>query len=192
MSIEVNSITKTFGTFTALNDVSLHVPDGRAGRPARPLRLGQDDAPADHRRAGAPDAGSGGDPLPGRGRRHGARRATRAGRLRVPALRPVPAHERLRERRLRPARAPAQPTAAKDGDHAPRCTELLKLVQLDWLADRYPVAALRRAAAARGAGPGPGRRAQGAAARRAVRRPRRQGPPGAAAAGSAACTTRST
>ena len=61
-----------------------------------------------------------------------------------------------------------------------RVRELLQLVRLDGLEDRYPAAALRRPAAARRAGPRAGRRAEGAAARRAVRRAGRQGARGAA------------
>ena len=41
-----------------------------------------------------------------------------------------------------------------------KVTDLLKLVQLDYLGDRYPVAALRRAAPARGAGARAGGRAR--------------------------------
>ena len=48
---------KRFGNFVALDDVSLDVADGRAGRAARPVGLRQDDAAAHHRRAG--DAGRG-------------------------------------------------------------------------------------------------------------------------------------
>ena len=65
--------------------------DGRAGRAARPVGLGQDDAAAHHRR-----------PRVARPRRAccfdgedatDARRARAPGRLRVPALRAVPAHD---------------------------------------------------------------------------------------------------
>ena len=48
---------------------------------------------------------------------------------------------------------------------AAKVTELLKLVQLDYLGDRYPTAALRRAAPARGARPGAGGGTPSAAAR---------------------------
>ena len=53
MSITVQNVTKRFGKFVALDDVSLEVPDRLAGRAAGPVRLGQDDAAADHRRAGS-------------------------------------------------------------------------------------------------------------------------------------------
>ena len=76
----------------------------RAGGAARPLGLGQDHAAPDHRRPGA--GRSGHDPLSRRGR-HRPAGAGAAGRVRLPALRPVPAHERLRERRVRaPGPAP--------------------------------------------------------------------------------------
>ena len=39
MSIEVRNVSKRFGTFAALDDVSLNVDDGRAGRAARPVGL---------------------------------------------------------------------------------------------------------------------------------------------------------
>ena len=54
-----------------------------------------------------------------------------------------------------------------------RVDQLLKLVQLEGLAKRYPVAALRRAAAAHGARPRARDRSGRAPPRRAVRRPRR-------------------
>ena len=51
MSIEIRDVTKTFGSFVALRDVSFAVGDRRAGRAARAVGLRQDDAAADHRRA---------------------------------------------------------------------------------------------------------------------------------------------
>ena len=78
---------------------------------------------------------------------------------------------RVRPRAARPAEAEIRE----------RVTRLLELVQLDWLGDRLPVAALRRPAPARRARARARGRAARAAARRAVRRARRQGPPGAAA-----------
>ncbi len=58
-----------------------------------------------------------------------------------------------------------------------RALELLDLVQLSGLEKRYPLAALRRPAPARGVRPRARHRAARAAARRAVRRARRQGTP---------------
>ncbi len=51
MSILVRNVSKRFGDFVALDDVSLDVESRRADRAPRPERLGQVDAPADHRRA---------------------------------------------------------------------------------------------------------------------------------------------
>ena len=151
---------------------------GRAGGAARPLGLGQDQPAAHHRRARArrPRPGA----LRGRGR---DRRATCAHRgvgfvfQHYALFRHM---TRLRERGLRPARAAARAPARRGGDPRARCTDLLKLVQLDWLADRYPSqlsgGQRQRVALARALAVEP----QGAAARRAVRLARRQGAPGAA------------
>ena len=174
MSITVQNVSKRFGSFLALNDVSLEADERLAAGAAGAVRLGQDDAAAHHRRPGNGRRGHGSVPRRG-GDAHAGPRPQR--RLRVPALRPVPAHDGVREHRLRPARP--RPAAA------PRCRtasdELLALIRLEGLERRYPSATLRRPAAARGAGPGAGGRAEGAAAGRAVRRPRRQGAAGAAA-----------
>ncbi len=108
MRIDVEAVSKRFGDFTALEDVTPRGGGGLADRAAGPERLGQVDAAADHRGPG------------------GARRRDRCGstaptsplarpqdrghRLRVPALRGVRAHERARERGLRAAdpQAPAR------------------------------------------------------------------------------------
>ena len=54
MAIDVRNVSKRFGEFVALNDVSLEVDGRLADRAARAERLGQVDAAADHRRARAP------------------------------------------------------------------------------------------------------------------------------------------
>ena len=91
------------------------------------------------------------------------------------------AHDGVREHRLRPARAPAPRAARRSARSATASSELLALVQLDGLADRYPSqlsgGQRQRVALARALAVEP----QGAAARRAVRRARRQGAAGAAA-----------
>ena len=126
-----------------------------------------------------------------RGRDSTARRRA-PGRLRVPALRAVPAHDGVREHRVRPARAAAERAAHRAGDPRHACSELLELVQLEGLGDRYPHqlsgGQRQRVALARALAVEPRR----AAARRAVRRARRQGAQGAAALAAAACTTRCT
>ena len=92
-------------------------PVGRAGRAARPVGLGQDDAAAHHRRPRG--ARFRHRPVPRR-RRDERRRARAPRRLRLPALRPVRPHDDLRERRLRPARAAARRAGPAKRRSAPR------------------------------------------------------------------------
>ena len=189
MGIEVKGISQAFGRFVALNDVSFTVPHGELVALLGPSGSRQDHAAAHHRRARAsPSAGS--CCSTARTRRSGEP-GERRRRLRLPALRALPPHDGVRERRLRPARAPARPAALGRGDSR-RVHELLELVQLDYLGDRFPAPALGRPAAACRAGARPRRRAEGAAPRRAVRRARRQGPPGAAPLAAPAARTKST
>ena len=136
MSIAVQGIRKTFGRFVALDGVSLDFPTGRAGRAARAPR-----AAARPRCCGS----SPGSSIADAGRvlfdgedASAARRARAPGRLRVPALRAVPAHDGVRERRLRPAREAARSSGRPRPRSRKRVQELLDLVQLDWLAHRYP------------------------------------------------------
>ena len=51
MSIEIRNISKRFGDFQALDDVSVDVEQRLADRAARAVRLGQVDAAAHHRGA---------------------------------------------------------------------------------------------------------------------------------------------
>ena len=106
MSIEVRNVTKRFGSFVALRRRQLHRAAGRAasrcsGRRARARRRCCGSSPA----SSAPTAGT----VLLRRRRRDRRDAARSRRrLRLPALRAVPPHDGVRERRVRAARAAAR------------------------------------------------------------------------------------
>jgi ABC-type sulfate/molybdate transport systems ATPase subunit len=51
MSIAIRNISKQFGAFKALDDVSIDIPSGELVALLGTLRLRQDDAAADHRRS---------------------------------------------------------------------------------------------------------------------------------------------
>ena len=92
MSIHVRNVSKRFGDFTALDDVSLEVQGGSLTALARPERLGQVDPAAHHRgprecRTPARSSSRGEDATD-------AQAAEARRRLRVPALRRVQAHDR--------------------------------------------------------------------------------------------------
>ena len=108
------SVTKTFGSFVALDDVSFTVAHGRAGRAARAVGLGQDDAAADHRRPR--DA-----PTPARccstaTTRRGANARDRGVGFVFQHYALFRHMTRVRERRVRPARAAAR----RSGRRTPR------------------------------------------------------------------------
>ena len=143
---------------------------GRVLLDARPVRLRQDDDAADDRRVR--DAHRGCDPA--RRRRRLARPAAQAQRQHgVPALRAVPAHDGVGQRRLR---TPQQEEGQGRGPQARR------RAAGDRAADRLRRAqarpALRRPAAAGRPGPGAGELPQRTAARRTARRAGPQAAPG--------------
>ena len=127
MSIEVRNVSKRFGSFQALDDVSLDVDERLADRAPRPVRV----------RASPPcSASSPGSSMPDSGEILLAgedatvRRAAEARRrLRLPALRRVQAHDGARQRRVRAE----DPQAARRRRSATRVDELLELVQLHGL-----------------------------------------------------------
>ena len=176
MSIDVDrSVTKSFGDFVALDDVYARRPDGLADRAARAraargkstlLRIIAGPRVRRHRHRSRID---------GR-RRHRRAAAEAQHRLRLPALRRLQAHDG----RATTSRFGLEIRKRPKAEIAARVDELLELVSLARLPAPLPSPALRRPAPADGAGPRARRRADGAAARRAVRRARRQGPQGAA------------
>jgi hypothetical protein len=187
MTIEVRNVSKSFGTYRSAEQCQ---PDGRGRRAdgaAGPVGLRQDDVAQHHRRPGSDRFRRGADPWPGPVQAGGARPARR---LRVPALLAVQEHVGVRERRLRPACPPA-PQRPSDAEIKRRVNELLGLVQLDRCA-ALSAAAVRRPAAACGAGPRAGHRAQGAACW--TSRSARSTPASARScgAGCASCTRKST
>ena len=103
--------------FAALDDVDLKVADGELLALLGPVRLRQDHAAAHHRRAGLAGRRRG---LVRRRGCAGARRRRAPCRLRVPALRAVPPYDRVRERRLRPARAAARGPQGRGRHPRPR------------------------------------------------------------------------
>ena len=132
MSISVRNVSKRFGDFVALDDVSIEVERRLADGAARAERQRQVDAPARHRRARAPRPG------------HASSSATRTSPASAPQERGVgfvfqhyAAFKHMtvaRQRRLR-AQDPQAADAPRSASASP---QLLELVQLDGLANRYP------------------------------------------------------
>ena len=177
MSIEVRNLNKRFGQTVVCDNLNLDIPAGELVALLGPSGSGKTTLLRIIAGLEVPDSGTRAVPRRGRDEH---RRARAPGRLRVPALRAVRAHDDLRERGLRAARA-------AQGDAADRSKEITRQGHRAAQAgaarlDRRPLPApaLRRPAPAHRAGPRAGRRAQGAAARRAVRRARCQGAQGTA------------
>ncbi len=139
---------------------------GRVLLDARTVGLRQDDHAPDDRRLRDPHRGR--DPARRQGRVAGAS-AQAQRQHRVPALRAVPPHDGVGQRRLRTA----QPEEGQGrGQEARRRAARDRAPHRLRQAQARP--ALRRSAAARGAGPCAGQLPERAAARRTARRPRPQ------------------
>ena len=108
MAISVKNVTKRFGDFVALDDVSIDVPDGGLTALLGPSGSGKSTLLRVIAGLEQPDTGPGADL--GRGQ-HGDPGAGPKRRLRLPALRRLQAHDRVRQHRLRPARSGARAAA---------------------------------------------------------------------------------
>ena len=178
MAIVASNVSKRFGDFAALDDVTVEVPDGSLTALLGPSGSGKSTLLRVIGGLDRPDSGKieiGGVDVT----KHAGPQARH--RLRVPALRRVQAHDRAQERRLRP-RYPQAPQG-RDPQARRRPARAGAAVRLRRSLSR---SALGRPAPAHGARPGPGDRARGAAAGRAVRRSRRQRAQGSASVAAAA------
>jgi sulfate transport system ATP-binding protein len=136
MSIEVRNITKSFGTFNALRDVSLKVNDGELLALLGPSGSGKTTLLRIIAGLEAPDPGSGAILFQDEnvaGRAVGSRRVGFVFQhyalfRHMSVFENVAFGLRVQPRKLRPSRAEIRRKVHR----------LLQLVQLDWLADRYP------------------------------------------------------
>ena len=176
MSIEVRGIRKTFGNFVALDNVSLEFPTGQLVALLGPSGCGK--TTLLRIIAGLDYATEGNIILDGEDASDKHVRERQVGFVfqhyalfrHMTVFDNVAFGLRVKPRRLR----------LPEREIKRNVKELLELVQLDWLADRYPSQLVRRPAPAHRARPRARRAPARAVARRAVRRARCQGTQGAA------------
>lgn len=134
MGIEIRNVSKSFGTFQALKNVDLSVPDGELLALLGPSGSGKTTLLRIIAGLEFPDSGS--IHLNGEDASASSARDRQIGFVfqhyalfrHMSVFENVAFGLRIRPRKLRPSK----------GEIHERVTALLKLVQLDWLADRYP------------------------------------------------------
>jgi sulfate transport system ATP-binding protein len=148
MSIEIRAVGKRFGNFVALEDINLHIPTGELLALLGPSGCGK--TTLLRIIAGMENADVGQVLFAGEETAQVHARDRRVGFVfqhyalfrHMSVFENVAFGLRVKARKVRPAEAEIRS----------RVTALLKLVQLDWLADRYPSQLFRRSASAYRAG----------------------------------------